>query len=952
MTGITLEFVVFLFLLLLIAAAFDLWLIRAWNRRRQNCPKGAAEVIPPPPKAGRLPAQKAPASAGSAPAAFRGPGSPGKPVETAPLVEVISVKTGTRKPSAVRGGKTARRQERAAIAGQSGRIAHVDISMDIPEGESIRLTLESVGGGKIVPAGGQSAASRADARERAEASAFPAAAAFPAPAPRTAPAWTASMKNAFASFGDDIRTSGRSLFALALVLFLATRLIGLTKFPIYFFTDEAVQTNFAAELVERGFVWDKTEPLPVFFNNAGQYEMNLSVYIQLVPYLIFGKSAFVTRAVSVLITLLGMIAVGLILRRIFRVPLWWSGVLLLSILPVWFLHSRTAFEPGESIAFYAMFLYFYMRYREDSPWMLLPALIFGALSAYTYSPSQVMVAATGALLLISDAGYHWRHKLVALAGLGVLLVTSIPYLYFLYLHPAANRDQLAIVGSYWLNDISFWEKLKLFFRQYLAGLNPQYWFLANPPEGVQHDIIRHLMKGYGHLGLWSLPLITVGILLCLSNIRTSHFRTVLIAMLAAPTGGAIAQITITRVLVMVIPASLLAGLGVSWLLALFERAETPPLPPLPDFLGWWRERTGGLAAAWAALRPSLAERANFGSVRDFLHGWRERAGRIASATQGLARVPRTALALGLFLVLGSANVYMLWDALTNGPTWYDNYELYGMQYGGEQLSNALVEYQKAHPDANLIVSSSWANGTDEIFRFFLPENFPLRTGTVLEYIQNYIPIEPQDVFVMTSQEYDVARSSGRFYQIAVDQTIPYPNGQPGFYFAHLTYVDNIQVIIAAEKAELAKPVEEQIVLGGETVRIVHSRLDMGELAAGFDGDPFSLIRSQQDNPFYLDMFFPNMHRFTRVTVRVGGAPTKVTAAFYPEGGGDPQLLSAEVERASDYRDVVIEPSVPIESSHLRLEIETVGEGEPTHVHVYEITLEAEGWKSTAGGPSS
>src|SRR3972149_2333866 len=39
------------------------------------------------------------------------------------------------------------------------------------------------------------------------------------------------------------------LFLLALLVFLLTRLIGLDSFPVYFFTDEAIQTVQAANLV-------------------------------------------------------------------------------------------------------------------------------------------------------------------------------------------------------------------------------------------------------------------------------------------------------------------------------------------------------------------------------------------------------------------------------------------------------------------------------------------------------------------------------------------------------------------------------------------------------------------------------------------------------------------------------------------------------------------------------
>ncbi len=520
MSILSFEFAVLLVLLLVIAAAFDLWLIRAWKRSRGGRARSRIKTPAPDSKADRRAMQKAPSAPGPAVVLRQEPAASGKrnPAEKTLPVEVVPLKSETRKSAGKRKTEGVTKHEILSVAGKSGRLAHVDISMDLPEGESIRLTLESVGGGKVLPVSGKSGG----AVEARPAPGIPPAAPAALPA-RLPAAWGKSIGNTFASAAAEIRTYGRSLFALALIIYLATRLIGLANWPIYFFTDEAVQTNFGAELVKRGFVWNETDVLPVFFENAGQYEMNLSVYAQIVPYLIFGKSVFVTRAVSVLITLLAMVAVGWILRRVFHLPYWWSGVLLLSIIPVWFLHSRTAFEPGESIAFYALFLLFYMRYREDKPWMLLPALVFGALSAYIYSPSQVMVAVTGGLLLISDARYHWRHKWVALAGLGVLLVMAVPYLWFLHLHPDANRDQLAIVGSYWLNDISFIDKLKLFAGQYLAGLDPRYWFLANPPEGVQHDIIRHLMKGYGHLSLWTLPFVIIGLLLCLGNIRQFAF---------------------------------------------------------------------------------------------------------------------------------------------------------------------------------------------------------------------------------------------------------------------------------------------------------------------------------------------------------------------------------------------------------------------------------------------
>jgi hypothetical protein len=43
------------------------------------------------------------------------------------------------------------------------------------------------------------------------------------------------------------------LAGLALIVYAATRFIGLNRFPIYFFTDEAVQTVLAADFVHAGW---------------------------------------------------------------------------------------------------------------------------------------------------------------------------------------------------------------------------------------------------------------------------------------------------------------------------------------------------------------------------------------------------------------------------------------------------------------------------------------------------------------------------------------------------------------------------------------------------------------------------------------------------------------------------------------------------------------------------
>src|SRR5262245_31254746 len=157
---------------------------------------------------------------------------------------------------------------------------------------------------------------------------------------------------------------GTILWSLSLIVFLASRLVGLQDFPIYFFCDEAVNSVRAAAFVRNGLRDSFGQFFPTYFQNGGFFNLSVSVYAQILPRILFGPSIFVTRATSVLFACTGAVAVGLILKRIFRLRFPWLGILLLAVTPAWFLHSRTAFETTMAASFYAWFLYFYLRYRS------------------------------------------------------------------------------------------------------------------------------------------------------------------------------------------------------------------------------------------------------------------------------------------------------------------------------------------------------------------------------------------------------------------------------------------------------------------------------------------------------------------------------------------------------------------------------------------------------------
>jgi 4-amino-4-deoxy-L-arabinose transferase-like glycosyltransferase len=692
--------------------------------------------------------------------------------------------------------------------------------------------------------------------------------------------WREASVEALARWRAALRTVPLSLenvlFGGSLLVYLLTRLIGLDRYPIYFFTDEAIQTLAAVHFVENGLTNHIGEVLPTYFQNGPFWNLSVSVYLQVIPYLLFGKSIWVTRGTSVVVSLLAAGAVGLALKRICKIPYWWAGVLLLSAAPAWFLHSRTAFETAEMTALYAGFLYAYLLYRYESPRYLYAALVLGALAFYTYSPGQLVVVLTGALLLVSDWRYHYANRAMARNALILAALLALPYLRFRIEHPEAVYAQLRERGSLLVDpNVPLAAKLGRFAAEYGYGLSFGYWF---SPNG--RDLGRHIMVGYGNLPLFMLPLALLGLVLALRNFRSPAYRAVLIALLASPAGGALAEIGVTRVLMFVIPASLLAGIGLSVALEWLER---------------WR-------------------------------------------------APRALLAAGAFALLAGFNVRLLGDALANGPLWVRDYGLGGMQYGAKQLFADIIPDMLARdPDVIVSVSSGWANGPDLFPQFFLT---PAQQDRVQMLNLDYFLLEPRDlpadlVLVMTPEEYAHARETPKLKQVEVLGVLPYPDGSPGFYFTRIAYADDIEAVFAAEQAARRQLVVEAIQLGGETVEVGYSALGGGQLRDMLDGDPFTLARGYEANPFVLEIAYPEPRAFTRLLADFGSMPDfTVTASLYPADGSAPVVYRErfQPDQPDPHVEMALDQGPPV-VSRVRLEILLTYGGPVANIHVREVTFQ-------------
>lgn len=658
-------------------------------------------------------------------------------------------------------------------------------------------------------------------------------------------------------------------FALSVGVYLFTRFWFLDRFPIYFFSDEAIQALHASELVNNGFFGSSGRLLPTFFQNVDKLNLGATVYLQIAPFLLFGKSVVAVRGVSVLMSLLGVIATSLMMKNIFKSQYWWATGLFLSITPAWFLHSRTAFETVTMVSLYAVFLYCYLMYRSGVLNYLYIALIFGALSFYSYSPGQVVVVITGFLMLLIDWRYHWQQRATGRKAILLLILLIIPFVRYLIENPGENVHHLEVLFSYWIQPIPISEKLMIYFSHYLFGLNPVYWYLPN-----NIDLPRHIMKGYGHIFWATAPLALIGLGLVLRQLQSSAYRIVLVALLAAPAGAAIVDISITRILVMVIPITILTVIGLSYCL--------------------------------------------------------EKLNKISVFSQTYASV--------LFFLLIFVNIYMMVDALRYGPTWFQNYGLSGMQYGGQQVFSEVQKYQQEHPDTHILISPNWANNVEAIARFFLPDLHLVYFAAIDSYISAYWPIDSDSLFVLSADDFKRANNSQKFEEIQVEKVLPYPNGQPGFYFARLKYVDNIQDIFAAEAVARRILQESNVVIDQQQVQAKFSQIDLGQISDIFDGNPETFIRTKEANPFILNIIFPTERLISEISLRVGAHPMRITVELFDKGHRFSRTDSLELDAIFTNRDIKFDFDETIAVDELILKVERMDFPEPNQVHLWEVQL--------------
>ncbi len=840
---------------------------------------------------------------------------------------------------------------------------HVQVSADIPEGTIVRITMEVVNAEGKVVLQQQSISGSAYPKNMSPVSGD-GTSSISLPKIRQ---WAETQLSKITNRAN----LHRNLFWGAIIVYALVVSIGIDRYPIYFFTDEAAHMNMAADFIRDGFKNYYGEFLPTFFSTEG-WVNGTSVYVQLIPYLLFGKSVIVTRLVSAFITLLGAVAIGLLLKQVFKIKYYWAGIFLLVTTPAWFLHARTAFEYAEVGAFYAIFLYFYGRYRKGDLRSLYFAVFAGALCFYTHGLGEILMGVTALALFIVDFRYHIhrRQRKTVLLGFGLAILLALPFVRYYLAHPTESAEQVKRRGSYWANTgLPPTEKITDFVTQYTYGLNPLYWYFPN-----NIDLDRHRMPWplYAN-GLWwlTLPLEVIGLFQILRSIRKFVYRLGIIALLACP----------------ILPSWIIIGLGdrKSW-----DIGPSLSIPLDTLTIALWFSFALMLLGVFLALRyiripahrlvliallacPIPASVAAIGMPRML---WMAIPIAILS-TIGLSAIIQSLEtsrkiqsnwpAWAAFGALTILSAFILKDALVNGPTWFQDYGLYGMQYGASQVFGDTVAPElQNNPNVRVIVSPSWANGTEQFNPFFIPEENRSRVafGQPSDYIDSLMAGTPELLFIATADEYNQLASeqqttdptkdysklapgelaaAPKYKEIIVHEIIPYPNGQPGFYLISVTPSDNIKEIMAAEHERNRTPIEDTMLFNGETIRVVHSPLSAGRMEDNFDNDPDTFTRALEANPYVIDLYPLTPIDTHSVFIKTGSLHDyTITIRLYAPGSDQPVIYTQTYKDAPD-KDLPPDPEVtinfdrgPEKSARIEIEVKDNISGETSQIHLRTI----------------
>ncbi len=297
-----------------------------------------------------------------------------------------------------------------------------------------------------------------------------------------------------------------SIFFIIITAAFLVRVWDLGKNPAGFFCDEASIGYNAYSILKTG----KDEwgiKLPIFFKAFGEYKNPLDIYFTIPFVAIFGLNEFAVRFTSVFFSLLSLVLVFFIGKKMKDKV---SGLILMFILAInpWHIHlSRINLEGFQILLFLLLIsIFFLLRfYKHNKAVDLVLFSLFSSLASYSYFPARIIMPLFFIVIIFSVLFKKIYFSPEVATAVLIYIVVSLPLIFHLTLPQGLNRwQQVSVFNQKKINPI------KKIATSYLLHFSPDFLFLKGDIDMPGQDVTRHSIRGIGEFYLWQLPFIILG----------------------------------------------------------------------------------------------------------------------------------------------------------------------------------------------------------------------------------------------------------------------------------------------------------------------------------------------------------------------------------------------------------------------------------------------------------
>jgi len=160
-----------------------------------------------------------------------------------------------------------------------------------------------------------------------------------------------------------------------------------------------------------------------------------------------------------------------------------------------------------------------------------------------------------------------------------------------------------------------------------------------------------------------------------------------------------------------------------------------------------------------------------------------------------------------------------------------------------------------------------------------------------------------------------------------------------FAFTRLANGNGTNSALDAEKAVLAGLVADDIPLGNETIRMIHSPLDIGQSKDVFDNNLDTLMRGREANPFILDLQFPQPQVIKGLVMDFGRMDFLMRVQVYGTDNTKPISYQGEYRQQPGIPHIDMDfAGGPEQVKRIYIEIEQLNAPDEVHIHVREIVF--------------